>query len=96
MDIQFTGHQTEITDALRNLTTSKLERIVRHFGKILRIHVTFSVENSNRHIAEANIYAPGADFHARAEDSDMYKAIDDLINKLDSQLRKHKEKSANH
>ena len=46
--------------------------------------------------AEATIHVSGADLFAKAESNDMYASIDQLINKLDSQIIKHKEKLHNH
>ncbi len=91
MQINLTGHHVEITPALRNITTEKFVRLQRHAERITSIHVTFGVEKL-RQIAEANIHIAGAEIHARSEADDMYSAIDTLIDKLDRQLKKHKEK----
>ena len=45
-----------------------------------------------RQIAEATIHIPGTELHAKAESEDMYAAVDGLVDKLDRQLIKHKEK----
>lgn len=103
MQIQLTGHRLEITDALRSFTTEKLSRLQRHFEHIISVSVTFDIENLT-HIAEATVHLPainghskGNDLHARSEsEDDMYSAVDLLIDKLDRQLIKHKEKSTNH
>jgi putative sigma-54 modulation protein len=47
-------------------------------------------------MAEATIHLRGADLFAKAQSSDMYVSIDQLINKLDSQIIKHKEKLHSH
>lgn len=91
MNITFTGHQVDVTEALKNFTTEKLERIQRHCDRILAINVTFSVEKL-RNIAEASIHVPGKILHASSESEDMYSAIDLLMDKLDRQIKKHKEK----
>lgn len=95
MQINFTGHRLEITPALREFTTNKFDRLRRHFEKITSIHVTFDVEKL-RQIAEATIHVSKAELHAHSESEDMYSAVDLLVDKLDRQLIKHKEKMKAH
>jgi putative sigma-54 modulation protein len=57
--------------------------------------VVLSVEKL-RHKAEATIHITGNDLFADAVEEDMYAAIDALADKLDRQIKKHKEKLSNH
>jgi putative sigma-54 modulation protein len=41
---------------------------------------------------EANVHLSGKDIHVEANDADMYAAIDGLIDRLDRQILKHKER----
>lgn len=91
MQTSLTGHHVEITQALRDFVHDKLERIERHFDTVTRVHVILSVEKL-RHKAEATIHVAGNDIFADAVDGDMYAAIDALIDKIDRQIKKHKEK----
>jgi len=91
MQIDITGHHVDITAALRDYTTEKMARIERHFDKVSKVHVILSVEKL-RHKAEATVSANGANLFANAEEQDMYAAIDALIDKLDRQANKLKEK----
>ena len=91
MQTNLTGHHIEITPALRDYVNDKLERIERHFENVTSAHVILSVEKL-RHTAEATIHVAGNDIFADATDSDMYAAIDALIDKIDRQIKKHKEK----
>ncbi|MFW2371524.1 MAG: ribosome hibernation-promoting factor, HPF/YfiA family [Gammaproteobacteria bacterium] len=95
MQINLTGHHVEITDSLRNYVEEKLERIERHFDKVTNTHVILSVENV-RHKAEATVHMSGNNIFAESTEDDMYKAIDSLVDKLDRQVKKHKEKITNH
>jgi len=95
MQINFTGHNVEVTTALRTFTTDKFNKLEKHFDKITSVHVVFDVEKL-RQIAEASILVAKGELHARAESEDMYAAIDTLIDKLDRQLIKHKEKIRDH
>lgn len=95
MQINFTGHHLEITPALKTFTEEKLDKLSRHFDRITSIHVTFDVQKL-RQIAEATILISKDTIHASAESDDMYATIDLLIDKLDRQIIKHKEKITNH
>lgn len=91
MRINVSGHHVEITDALREYTTSKLGKLGRHFDNITNCDITLTVEKS-QHKAEGNVHVSGADLFANDEGENMYAAIDGLTDKLDRQLIKHKEK----
>lgn len=95
MQINLTGHHIEITQALRDYVTSKMERLERHFDHVIDVHVVLSVEKL-RQKAEATLYVSGGNIHADAVDEDMYAAIDALIDKLDRQVKRHKEKLTDH
>lgn len=91
MQINLTGHHIEITPALRDYVHGKLERIERHFENVTSAHVILSVEKL-RHKAEATIHVAGNDIYADAIEEDMYASIDGLVDKIDRQIKKHKEK----
>jgi len=95
MKIILTGHHVEITDALRQYVNSKMEKLERHFDSVTDIHVVLSVEKL-RQKAEATLHLSGNNLFADAIDEDMYAAIDALADKLDRQLKKHKEKVTDH
>ena len=91
MQITYTGHHLEVTPALKEFTAEKLQRLQKHFERIISINVTFHVEKLDN-IVDATIHVPNHSIHATAKANDMYIAIDELIGKLDRQLKKHKEK----
>ncbi len=93
MQINLSGHHVELTDALRDYVTSKFERIERHFERINTVQVILNVEKL-KHIAEAKLNVSGGEVFANAEDTNMYAAIDALVDKLDRQIIKHKEKQS--
>lgn len=95
MQINFTGHNVDVTPALRAFTEDKFNKLEKHFDKITSIHVVFDVEKLSQ-IAEASIIVVKGELHARAESEDMYAAVDTLVDKLDRQLIKHKEKIRDH
>ena len=91
MQINLSGHHLEVTDSLKSYVHEKLERLERHFDHVLDIHVVLSVEKLN-HKAEATMHVSGNSIHANSVEEDMYAAIDTLVDKLDRQVIKHKEK----
>lgn len=96
MQIQVTGHQIEVTPALRKYTIDKLERTGRHFDGVYETLVVLTVEKLH-HRAEATVSAARHKvLHAEATGADMYAAIDALADKLEAQVRKHKEKITDH
>lgn len=95
MNFNITGHHVEITDALRDYVSQKLDRIEGHYDKITSVNVTLTVEKLQQK-AEATIHVAGNDIHANSVQPDMYAAIDDLADKLDRQVRRYKSKLTDH
>ena len=91
MQINLSGHHVDITEPLKGYVDSKFERLERHFDQVINVHVILSVEKL-RQKAEATIHVNGANVFADAVHEDMYAAIDGLIDKLDRQVIKYKEK----
>jgi len=91
MQINLTGRHVEITTALRDYVTGKFAKLERHFDHINNVHVILDVEKLVQK-AEANLHINGGEIFATAQHADMYAAIDSLIDKLDRQVIKHKEK----
>ncbi|MCE9786325.1 ribosome hibernation promoting factor [Shewanella chilikensis] len=95
MQINLTGHHIEITDSLRDYVESKFSKLERHFEQINNVHVVLNVQKLQQ-IAEAKVHLTGGEVYATSEHADMYAAIDVLIDKLDRQVIKHKEKLTKH
>ena len=95
MQINLTGHHLDLTDALRSYVNDKFVRLERHFDHINNVHVILEVDKV-RQIAEAKLNVNGGEIFATSEDEVMYAAIDSLVDKLDRQVIKHKEKLIRH
>src|SRR5690242_17326018 len=95
MNLQLTGHHIEITPAIRDYVVAKLDRINRHFERVIEATVVLSVDKL-QHGAEATLHVRGKDLHAKCIDADLYAAIDALADKLDRQVVKYKEQLKNH
>lgn len=95
MQLDITGHHVKITEPMRDYVGSKLDKIERHFDLVSDVHCILTVEKL-RHKAEATVIVNGAKIYADATEADMYAAIDSLADKLERQVRKHKEKLVDH
>jgi len=95
MQLNLSGHHLDITTSIRQHTSDKLTKIKHHFDNVMNVNMILEVQKDLQK-AEATIHVSGADLFAKAQSNDMYVSIDQLINKLDSQIIKHKEKLHNH
>ena len=95
MNLNITGHHVEVTAALRDYVTSKLDRVIRHFDHVTSVNVILSVEKLNQK-AEVTVHVRGKDIFVESTNEDLYAAIDAMTDKLDQQVLKHKEKSYDH
>ena len=100
MNLTISGHHLEVTPALRSYVTGKLDRITRHFDQVVDVKVLLSIDNNKekeaRQRAECNIHVKGNDMFAESAHEDMYAAVDELMDKLDRQVVKHKDRLQNH
>jgi putative sigma-54 modulation protein len=92
MNLHLTGHHLQITPAIRDYVSGKLERITHHFDHVIDVNVILSVEKLE-HKVEATVHVRGKDIFCESTASDMYASIDQLADKLDRTILKHKEKN---
>jgi len=95
MQISVTGHHIDVTESLKAHVESKFEKLERHFDNVTDVHVILTVEKLNQK-AEATVQISGAKLFAEDTQEDMYVAIDNMVDKLDRQIMKHKEKNASY
>ncbi len=95
MQLNITGHHVEVTGSLKAYVAEKLERLEKHFDHVNNVHVILSVEKQ-RQKSEATVNVNGASLFADSTEEDMYAAIDSMVDKLDRQIKKHKEKLKDH
>ena len=100
MNLTISGHHLDVSPALRSYVTSKLDRITRHFDQMVDVKVLLSVENQKekdkRQRAECSIRVKGNDLFAESAHEDLYAAVDELMDKLDRQVVRHKDKIQSH
>ncbi len=102
MNVSISGHHISVTEAMDTAVREKLEKIERHFDQIQSIQVKLSLDNSGAsdggrksHKAEAILRVSGQEMFAQALEDDMYKAINEMADKLDRQVRKYKTRQEN-
>jgi len=95
MNLNLIGHHVEITPAMRDYVAAKMVKIKRHFDNVIDVNVTLSVEKLKQN-AEANVHVRGKDIFVETNSSNMYASIDNLVDKLDRKIRKHKGKNSSH
>ncbi|OOG54833.1 ribosome-associated translation inhibitor RaiA [Polaromonas sp. C04] len=100
MNLTISGHHLEVTPALRSYVTTKLDRISRHFDQVVDVKVLLTVEKQKekegRQRAECNIHVKGNDMFAESSHEDLYAAVDELVDKLDRQVVRHKDRLQQH
>lgn len=95
MNLQVSGHHLEITPALHDYVTGKLERITRHFDNVIDVNVILSVDKLTQK-AEVTVHLAGKDVYVESVDEDLYAAVDGLVDKLERQVQKYKQKLQDH
>lgn len=100
MNLLISGQHLDITPSIRQYVENKLDRVVRHFDQIIEIAVILGVdklsEKDKRQRAEVNVRMKGNMIHLDNFAEDLYAAIDGLVDKLDRQVLKYKEKIQDH
>jgi putative sigma-54 modulation protein len=100
MNLTISGHHLEVTPALREYVLTKLDRVTRHFDQVVDISVLLTVEKQKekdrRQKAEVNLHVKGKDIFVETAHEDLYAAIDQLVDKLDRQVCRHKNKVQDH
>jgi putative sigma-54 modulation protein len=90
----------KLPQPLRSYVTTKLDRIIRHFDQVVDVKVLLTVEKQKekerRQRAECNIHVKGTDMFAESSHADLYAAVDELVDKLDRQVVRHKDRLQNH
>ncbi|SHE61919.1 SSU ribosomal protein S30P/sigma 54 modulation protein [Caldanaerobius fijiensis DSM 17918] len=92
MNLRITGkNNLELTDALKNAVEKKLRILDKFFNEDTDVNVVLSVVKNDQ-IVEVTIPYKGVIFRAEAATEDMYSTLDEVVEKLKKQWRKHKTK----
>ena len=100
MNLTISGHHLDVTPALREYVLTKLERVTRHFDQVVDITVRLCIEKlsekERRQKAEVTLHVKGKDIFVEQSHEDLYAAIDQLVDKLDRQVCRHKDRVQDH
>ncbi|MEO8296490.1 MAG: ribosome-associated translation inhibitor RaiA [Burkholderiales bacterium] len=100
MNLTISGHHLDVTPALREYVLTKLDRVTRHFDQVVDVNVLLSIEKlkekERRQRAEVTLHSKGKDIFVESAHEDLYAAIDQLMDKLDRQVVRHKDRVQNH
>ncbi len=100
MNLTISGHHLEVTPALREYVVNKLDRVTRHFDQVVDVSVLLTVEKQKekerRQKAEVNLHVKGRDIYVEHSSEDLYAAIDTLMDKLDRQVMRYKDRLHDH
>jgi putative sigma-54 modulation protein len=91
MKVDFTGRGVDVTPRIKSFTESKLERLRKHLDEVQSLAVILSAQKYRQQI-EIRVQTKKRVFVGSEESNDMFHAIDSAIDKLESQLSKHKAK----
>ena len=91
MNISSTARHYDLAPALKDYAEEKVLNLKKYFDHIVTAHVIFSLEKY-RHKVEITLHVNGKDFASTEETDDMYMSVDRSVDKLERQLRRHKEK----
>jgi len=95
MQINITFRHVEPSDALKNYAVEKVDRLKKYFDGLVEGHVVLGLEKI-RHTAEVTLQANGTRVNGKEENADFYSAIDNVVDKLERQLVRYKEKIKRH
>lgn len=95
MNLQISGRHLEITPAIHDYVTGKLDRVMRHFDNVIGVSAILSVDKLKQK-AEVTVHLSGKEIHVESVEEDLYAAVDGLVDKLDRQIQKHKQKMQDH
>jgi putative sigma-54 modulation protein len=92
MSVDITGRHIEVTEPIRKFTTDRLERLRGVMEEVLEAHFILTVEKHQRHIAECNIKTRRDFYHAEEVSTDMYTSIAAVLDKVEKQILKDKQR----
>jgi putative sigma-54 modulation protein len=91
MQIAVTFRHMEASEGIKDYVTEKVGRLQKYAENPREVHVVLSVEKF-RQIAEITMIADGSTLNSQGRNSDLYAAIDQMVEKMERQLRERREK----
>lgn len=94
MNITVNAKHTTLTDAIKEYSEKKIQRIAKYLDDNMDVHVNLNIEK-NMHIAEIFVNVKGMFLKGIEKSEDMYASIDMAVDKIERQVVKYKEKLQN-
>ncbi|MBU2549903.1 MAG: ribosome-associated translation inhibitor RaiA [Proteobacteria bacterium] len=94
MQLSVTFRHMEPSDALKDYARDKISRVEKYLDSALEAHVVLSVEKF-RHMADVTIVCDGIKINGQEQTEDMYSAIDMVVDKLERQVKRLRQKMKN-
>ena len=92
MKFVYTSKDMAVSDSLKSRAEKKLSKLERYFREEPEATIRFKMQKGTRNIAEITINAGGVILRAEESSNDMYLSIDHAVDKLESQIRRHRTK----
>ncbi|OQX90724.1 MAG: ribosomal subunit interface protein [candidate division Zixibacteria bacterium 4484_95] len=91
MQIKVTARHFDLTDSLNSYANSEIKRLKKYFDHIIDAQLTMSIEKS-RQIADLSVKVYGTTLTSKAKTYDMYLAIEQVVSKMETQIKRYKAK----
>lgn len=91
MQIKVTARHFNLTDSLNSYANSEIKRLEKYFDHIIDAQLTMSIEK-NRQIADLSVKVYGTTLTSKAKTYDMYLAIEQVVSKMETQIKRYKAK----
>ena len=89
MKVRITARHFDLTDDLKQFAETRMQSLTRYFDNIIGIHLKLDVEKY-RHSADLNATVHGTMLSCSANSNDMYASVDEVVNKMETQVKKYK------
>src|SRR3972149_3870581 len=91
MQVAVTFRHMETDEGVKVYVKEKVEKLQKYIENPREVHVVLAVEKF-RHIAEITIVGNRGVFNSQGRDNDLYAAIDQMVDKMERQIRERRKK----
>ena len=91
--VSVTFRHIQPTGALKDYAEQKVHRIGKYISHPLEAHVVLALDSKDSQVAEIELHTHGAIIHGKERHQDLYAAIDLVVDKIERQIKKQKEKT---
>lgn len=91
MQVKVTARHFELTDNINNYAMEEIKRLEKYYDHIIDANLTMTIEK-NRQIAELSVKVYRTILTSKAKTYDMYVAIEQVVSKMETQIKRYKAK----